>query len=288
MPGCRVLRRDRHTLQIGVGDRVALAADIPEVRALLADLRDGAAQPPLASLHPAAARLLCELRDRGVVRDSGPLLRALGTCPGPLGREQHAAALLRRPVTAGVAPGAGVTVGLLDAGLPTWARHARLLLEIAGLAVTDVVEDADILLLLSAEPIDRRQVDGWMRGDVPHLVLDADDARVRLGPFVVPGRSTCLRCIDAYATDQDPHHPLLIEQRRGAATPSGLPLPLPHDLVAIAAAMAVRELTTYADGGTPATLDHTIEVDPALELPTTRWGRHPACGCAWDELTAVR
>lgn len=286
VPGCRVLRRDARTLQIGVGERVLLAPDLPAVRDLLDTLRHGAAQPPLTALSPLLARLVCELLERGLVTDSAPLLRALGTCPGPSAREQHAADSVRLTPAAAPPDADPLRVAVLEAGLPTWARHARSLLETAGIAVTDAVESAQVVLLLSAEPVDRRQVDAWMRADLAHLILDADDARVRLGPFVLPGRSTCLRCVDAFATDHDPHHPLLIEQRRGAATPSGLPLPIAHDLVAIGTAMAVRELGSFAEGGTPATLEQTIEIDPALEFPTTHWGRHPACGCGWDQLPA--
>ncbi|MFS3128513.1 hypothetical protein ACLM5J_08915 [Nocardioides sp. Bht2] len=289
VPGCQVLRRDHDTLQVGVGDRQLPAPDLPAVRALLARLRDGAANGPLNELPHVAASLLCALLDRGLVVDSEPVLRQLGATETPWQREQLAAALLEHPdAVTRAAHRATLRVRLVAPGLPTWARHTRTLLAASGLAVADDGSSAaDVALLISAGPVPRPQLDAWMQEDLPHLLVGADGARVRLGPFVVPGASTCLRCIDAHRADVDPAFPLLIEQRSTAATPTALPAPIAHDLVGIGVAMAVRELTTWSADEVPITLDHTVEVDPGLTFPTTPWQRHPGCGCGWHQAVGT-
>lgn len=288
VPGCQVLRRDQQTLQVGVGSRQLVTPDLPEVRDLLTGLRDGAELGPLNALHPVAAHLACELHARRLIVDSGPLLRLLGASNAPVEREQRAAAFLEHPDAAQLTRRATLRVHVVARGLPTWARHARMLLGAAGFLLADDETAApDVALLLCAGPLDRPQADLWMQGEVPHLVLGSDGGEVQLGPFVVPGRTSCLRCIDAFRAEADPQLPLLDAQRRTAATPSGLPEPIAHDLLAIAVGMAVRELTTWSSGAVPLTRDHTIGVDAGFEFPTTSWQIHPGCGCTWQRSLDV-
>ena len=131
----------------------------------------------------------------------------------------------------------------------------------------------------------REALDRHVRGETPHLLLRLVEGRAVLGPFVVPGRTPCLRCLDAHRTDADPSWPLLVEQYARAVLADradGVPEPVDAALASVAVAWAARDLATYAEGGTPTTLASTIELGPRLETVETRqWSPHHRCGCSW-------
>jgi bacteriocin biosynthesis cyclodehydratase domain-containing protein len=131
----------------------------------------------------------------------------------------------------------------------------------------------------------RAALDRHVRGHVPHLLVRLLEGRALLGPFVVPGTTPCLRCLDAHLTDADPSWPLLVEQYARAvrvARDDGVPEPVDAALASLAIAWAVRDLATYAEGGTPTTLATTVELGPRLETIETRaWSPHHRCGCSW-------
>ena len=66
----------------------------------------------------------------------------------------------------------------------------------------------------------------------------------------------------------------------------GFPDPVPHDLLELALAWAVRDLVNWVDGRRPRSWSATVHVDPALELPVTPWPVHPGCGCSWGARVA--
>ncbi len=131
----------------------------------------------------------------------------------------------------------------------------------------------------------REHLDRHVREEAPHLLVRLVEGRAVLGPFVVPGQTPCLRCIDAHLTDADASWPLLVEQyaravRRERA--DGVPEPVDAALASLALSWAARDLATYAEGGTPTTLASTIELAPRLDtVGTERWSPHPRCGCSW-------
>ena len=133
------------------------------------------------------------------------------------------------------------------------------------------------LLVTVGEPR-RSLVDTMVSDDHPHLLLNLGPRGARLGPFVVPGVTACLRCLDAHLGEQDPRRALVLEQLEDSdATPA------PYDpvLAHAATALAVRDLTSYAEGDRPATWSATITVGADLALPRHAWTRHPHCGCSW-------
>jgi bacteriocin biosynthesis cyclodehydratase domain-containing protein len=131
----------------------------------------------------------------------------------------------------------------------------------------------------------REVLDRLVRDQTAHLLVRLAEGRAVLGPFVVPGQTPCLRCLDAHQTDADASWPLLVEQYVRAVRTDradGVPEPVDAALATLAAAWAARDLATYAEGGTPTTLATTIEVGPRLESVETRhWSPHPRCGCSW-------
>ena len=151
-------------------------------------------------------------------------------------------------------------------------------LRVPSLILVGVWAGVQVVLHLTDTEPDRELVDEWARADLPHLLVTAVEGIVRVGPFVVPGLTACLRCLDAHLAERDPRRSLVVQQY--AAQPTGED-PLPADLWQLATAFAVRELVRWVDGHRPRTWSATVRVDPELELVPTTWRRHPGCGCSW-------
>lgn len=139
----------------------------------------------------------------------------------------------------------------------------------------------DLTVLTAESPeIDRLITDHLLRHDQPHLLVRGHGRAVRVGPLVVPGRTSCLRCADLSRRDLDPHWPTVLSQL------TGLRQPIPPALVAWAAAVATVQVLSFLSGGAPETLGATLEVgtgDHAMRLRS--WPAHPACGCGWMATT---
>ena len=146
--------------------------------------------------------------------------------------------------------------------------------------------DPDCGLLVGVGEPDRELVDTWTRAGTPYLLMRLTEGRAVVGPFVVPGRTACLRCIDAHHTDADPAWPLLVRQYAAAASrdrADGAPEPVDPLLAALAAAWTARDLASYVDGKRPSSWSATVTLHPRLdELEIRTWLRHPACSCSWD------
>lgn len=275
---------------------VVTAPDVPEVRELLVALRVGALTDVEAGCSPVRRRLLRDLHDAGLLLDGRALLGDLSRAGTPESARavavayaehaERAEALLHRR--------AETVVAIDHEHAPAQARRVAELLAGAGLgaavgphhAGTPGADRCDLAVHVAIGEPDRERLDGWMRADVPHLVVRCVEARVHVGPFVLPGATACLRCVDAHRGERDPRHALVVSQCTGAAPAGPVPEPVPGDLLDVALVLAVRDLTAWADGRRPRTWSATVTVDPALTLPETRWRRHPGCGCAWPQLLA--
>jgi hypothetical protein len=141
-------------------------------------------------------------------------------------------------------------------------------------------ETVRLLVSIGAEPR-RERLDDSMRSDRPHLLLTEVAGRIRLGPCVVPGLTSCVRCVDEHLTDRDPRHPLVLEQH---VEPSPADR-APEAERQLALAWAVRDLVALIDGDRPWTWSATVEIRE--DGPIRRaWQRHPRCGCAWGDQLA--
>jgi bacteriocin biosynthesis cyclodehydratase domain-containing protein len=119
------------------------------------------------------------------------------------------------------------------------------------------------------------------RSGVPHLVVAVRGETGVVGPLVVPGVTSCLRCADLHRHDADPRWPRLAAQLTASdPPPSGATV-----TCLLTAATAALQVLAYLDGsGSPATLDATIELRPPDHTPhRRRWPAHPACGCGAAE-----
>jgi len=109
----------------------------------------------------------------------------------------------------------------------------------------------------------------------PHVAVTAGRSSAVLGPFVLPGRTSCLLCALRRRTDLDAGRPIFEEGLRHE-----LVVP-PAQLVSAAVAMAVSDALDHLDGlAEPRTLDGTMEWRLGDLAPRRRtWAVHPECGC---------
>jgi hypothetical protein len=109
-----------------------------------------------------------------------------------------------------------------------------------------------------------------------HLAIWIRDGTVVVGPLVRPGRSTCLNCVDLHRSDRDPDWRAIAAQLH-TAPEVGEPVSATTTLTA--AAFAAHEVLTHVDGGTPSTLNATVEISEPGHSVRREWSQHPACGC---------
>ena len=275
-PGAPVMARSPGVLQVGLDEPTVRLPDAPEVRRLLTRLAgpDGASAD-LAE-HPAPATgALAALTAAGLVVpipvDERPATDtrtlALRAQFGPDAVRRHAARL-----AAPVAVRAHPAVALV---LPA-------VLESAGLRTTNDPGEAAVRLVVTTGPVARESLDPLVRASVPHLLVTGSAAGVRVGPFVDPGRTACLRCVDAHEAEHDPRRPLLLAQ--AATHAADRPPPRDPVLDQLALAWAARDLARYLEGDEPSTWSTTVDLGPTDSPAVTRWGRHPYCGCSWDAV----
>ena len=266
-PGLRVFRRDDAALQVGIDAPRVVLPDTEGVRSLLADLAGG---DGLGTLTPEAGLALARLEEAELVVQRDDLAAAHD--------EGH-----RLVALAAHGPGANWRLAaraacavLVDSPAP-WRSVANERLAACGLTTAaDGVRPAVTLQVALGEP-PRSRTDVLVRDDLPHLVVTLMPDRARLGPFVSPGSTACLRCVDAHLAEADPRRALILEQLEGT-TPQG---PVDAVLAEAALALAVRELVTYAEGDRPTTWSATLTLRAELGEPPVAWSRHPHCGCGW-------
>lgn len=109
-----------------------------------------------------------------------------------------------------------------------------------------------------------------------HMVVAFRDGSGLIGPLVLPGRSSCLRCADLYRADRDPHWPRVANQMAGRvqrADPAAT-----QATAALAAAQILRALQRETEP--PPLLETTIELDLRDATTVARyWEADPRCEC---------
>jgi hypothetical protein len=137
----------------------------------------------------------------------------------------------------------------------------------------------DVVVLtddLVAEP---RLVTDLVRKRIPHLQVRLRDGKGIVGPFVVPGQTSCLRCADLTRCDLDPEWPHLSAHLLGTVGQASTAT------VLATAAFAFAQLETLIDrteGTMPETIDCTMELSFAAtgtSVHKRQWTRHPHCDC---------
>ena len=136
--------------------------------------------------------------------------------------------------------------------------------------------DADVVVLASdAAGPDRVEAGELTAAGIPHLLVGATPGHATVGPFVLPGRTCCLRCVDIAKRGYDAAWPVIAFQLARARCVVD---PLVASWVATTVAL---QLDTYARGGLP---DLTSgSVDLAADTHTqawTAWPVQPECPCS--------
>lgn len=108
----------------------------------------------------------------------------------------------------------------------------------------------------------------------PHLAVTTQGGTGTVGPLVVPGRSSCLRCADRHRASADPAWPRLAAQLAGWAVPVGAAT------ASAVAALAVEHVLDHLAYGRSRLIDTALELDLAVST-LTRCPRpaHPRCSC---------
>lgn len=135
----------------------------------------------------------------------------------------------------------------------------------------------DIVVLAAPGPLDPSVPSALVRERVPHLFACVRETTAIVGPFVRPGESSCLRCLDLHRTDRDASWPRIAAQLAGP--PQGVEA-CDVVLATAAACHAAFQILAHIDGADCTTVDGTLE----LTLPDWRWRRrswsqHPGCAC---------
>ncbi|MFE2756849.1 ThiF family adenylyltransferase [Actinosynnema sp. NPDC059335] len=145
--------------------------------------------------------------------------------------------------------------------------------------VRPVGRAADLVVLADAlvpapELLHRLVSDG-----TPHLAVRVREGLGVVGPLVVPGRSSCLRCADRHQADADPAWPMIAAQLVDRAQHADLAT------VTATAGVAVGQALLALDRAEPAatrppTWDATLEVDAFAGVVEHRIAPvHPRCEC---------
>jgi bacteriocin biosynthesis cyclodehydratase domain-containing protein len=118
----------------------------------------------------------------------------------------------------------------------------------------------------------------------PHLLVTVRETTALVGPFVRPGATACLRCLELTRRDRDPAWPALTAQLVGSARDVE---PCDVTLASLAASLAAMQVLTHLDGAQrPTSEGGTLE----FSLRDGRLRRrsissHPACGCGAADAT---
>lgn len=143
------------------------------------------------------------------------------------------------------------------------------------LIVSEREWDCDMVVLTDDLTPDPRVVTGLVRSRTPHLQVRLRDHLGIVGPFVLPGTTSCLRCADLVRGGLDRHWPHLAAQLLGRVGEAAKPT------VLATAAVALESIAAYVvDRRTPLA-DTTVEIDLRRHVMNRRrWDRHPGCDCA--------
>ena len=170
------------------------------------------------------------------------------------------------------------------AGTGLVAEAVRAAMGAAGLRVS-AVADASVSVLADApHPDVPRHFDHDLQ-DRTHVHIGVLGDRAVVGPLVVPGATSCLRCAHLHRRDADAAWPLLAVQWANAVRAMPCP-PLDPLLVQLAAAHAALLVRCWTDApGQPESwsgfaLEFRLPdgIPRRIDRPA-----HPLCGCLWQQ-----
>ena len=304
-PYAPVIQRATDEVQVGVEPDAALVFRGAGFTALL-DLLDGS-QPTSAVRRAARAAGLTAAQVRGALdalasaglvseRDKTPYagsasssaVRLIGA--GPVGY-QLARLLVAsglgglyvyddEPTDLALYPAAGVLSSRSEALRSALAEAETTVSPLGHWSKPEGVQvDLTIVACDQPEP-DRVITDYLLRSDHPHVIVRCWGNGVSVGPLVVAGQTSCLRCADLARTDADPHWPAVLRQL------SRVRISTPAALQSWAASTAAAQVLAFLHGELPESAGATLEISwPTFVTRLRRWAAHPDCGCSWLSQT---
>lgn len=256
----RGLWRAEHVLQVGPAHHPLILEPVPaQAATALRHLGDPHTVEELDQLVPDLGRdwlewLLARLQDADLVRRWHP----------------------HRPPSIAVHGG-----GTLAAGLQR-ALHR------AGLAPLppeqpNRLDEADLVVIAchTCEP------ERWLTSQLTaagraSLIVRAEPDRGVVGPWVDPGRTPCLRCLDLLRSELDPRWPRLLAQLCGTRW---TPDPAMVDWLV---GEAVADIARWHSGRPSDLAGRTLELWlPGYQRYSSSWAQHPACSCQASSLGRV-
>jgi hypothetical protein len=301
MPYAPVIQRTNDEVQVGVDPHAALVFRGEGIGALLTLLNGS--QPINAVRRSARAAGLTQpkvrwaldaldaaglLTERGAAAYTAALasLRVRLVGAGPVGF-QIARILLAsglgtlyvydsEPPDVALYPSAGVLTSRAEALRSAHAEVGSTILTLSHWSKPEAAPlDLTIVACDSPEP-DRVITDHLLRIDQPHLAVRCWGNGVSVGPLVLAGRTSCLRCADLARSDADPQWPAVLTQL------SRLRLESPPALLAWAASVAAAQAMAFLYGELPESAGSTLELSwPDFVTRLRHWPAHPSCGCGW-------
>ena len=177
-------------------------------------------------------------------------------------------------------PSAGVLTSQAEALRSTLAEADTTISTLSHWSKPEAAQ-VDLTVVACDRPeLDRVITDHLLRIDQPHLVVRSWGNGVSVGPLVLAGRTSCLRCADLARSDADPQWPVVLTQL------SRLRIESPPALLAWAASVAAAQALAFLNGELPESAGATLELSwPAFVTRLRRWPAHPGCGCGWVSHT---
>lgn len=273
-PRVVILTRPSGAVQLGWDPETALLLETPGLRPeqVVAFLR-------LLDGLNTRAQVVWRSGDHGLVPDQALALLGAIDAKGLLLHPERPAGRIRSIRVHGLGPlSDAVTAGLRGLGVrPERSRGGDL---------QALSRASDLVILADTLVPDPLLVHRLTRGRIAHLSVRLRDGKGVVGPLVLPGRTSCLRCADLARRDRDTEWPMLAAQllgRVGHAGPAG---------IAATAALALGELEIILACSArrePATLGGTLELDlDSYRLDHRRWRPHAGCGCLSPKAGKVR
>ncbi len=137
---------------------------------------------------------------------------------------------------------------------------------------------AHLTVLAVDGPVPDERLTALHATDAPYLAVLLGIDHGVVGPLVLPGLTSCLRCADLHRRDRDPAWSALAVQltvgrRHGPASAVSV--------ATVVAGVAAQQALAFLDGDEPDCIDGTIELHlPDWRLRRRSWPPHPECGCA--------
>ncbi len=128
----------------------------------------------------------------------------------------------------------------------------------------------DLTVVVADGPeVDRVITDHLLRHDQPHLLVRSLGDAAWVGPLVIPGRTSCVRCADLTRRDADPDWPIVLAQL------GRLRLPVPGLLTGWAASVAAAQALAFLGGRVPEAAGATLELTADLRHRAASLARAP-------------